>query len=104
MSKFLVPVNVLFLISATAFYFFRFSLPDSHIVRCVWKSGGQPSIGDVLTFEDSSIKIKSGSIYENDVVFAEITQKQFRPFVGNTITIKDIKTGISGVYHEKGCK
>jgi hypothetical protein len=103
-SKFLVPVSVLFLIFAPAFYFSRFSLPDSHIVRCAWKSGGQPAIGDVLTFKDSSIKINSGYIYKNDVVFAEITQREFRIFAGDKITIKNIKTDISGVYHEKGCK
>jgi hypothetical protein len=104
-------IFTLFIISfigfITALYFFRFSLPDSHIVKCSWKADGSSpggDFGDVLAFDDPSVKMESGYIYRNGVVVAQITERKFRFLAGDYITLKDIKTGVLGTYYEKGCK
>lgn len=104
MRKLFVLLGIVFTSFLTAFYLFRFSLPDSHIVQCHWKSGGSSPVGDVLLFKNSSVKINAGYIYRNGTAFAQITERKFRFLADDYIVVKNINNGISGAYYEKGCE
>jgi hypothetical protein len=85
-----------------ALYSTRWSMPDSRIAQCVWKSGGASPLGDVLIFKDASNQFKSGVIYREGVAVGKVTQKEFRWFADNIITVES-SAGRSGDYFEKGC-
>ena len=85
-----------------ALYSTRWSMPDSRIAQCVWKSGGASPLGDVLIFKDASNQFKSGVIYQQGVAVGKVTRKNFRWFADNIITVES-SAGRSGDYYEKGC-
>lgn len=80
------------------------SLSDADIASCVWKAGGPPALGDGLSFGVSGFAIKDGMIHRDGIVVAQITQRKPRWFADDIIIVRNLDTGTTGPYHEKGCR
>ena len=80
------------------------SLSDADIASCVWKAGGPPAIGDGLSFGVSGFAIKDGMIHRDSIVVAQITDRKPRWFADDIIIVRNLDTGTTGAYHEKGCR
>ena len=80
-----------------------FAVGRGHRQLCL-KAGGLPAIGDGLSFGVSAFAIKDGMIHRDSIVVAQITDRKPRWFADDIIIVRNLDTGTTGAYHEKGCR